>query len=53
MKSGKDEEVRISVDYDDIRFYDVQSGDWKLDEKYTVYIGTSSRNIMFKESVTL
>ena len=46
-------EVKISVDYDDIKFYDVQSGNWKLDKNYTVYIGTSSRNIVFKESVDL
>ena len=53
VKTGETAEVKISVDYDDIKFYDVQSGNWKLDKNYTVYIGTSSRNIVFKESVDL
>ncbi|MBQ2828548.1 MAG: glycoside hydrolase family 3 C-terminal domain-containing protein [Clostridia bacterium] len=53
VKTGETAEVKVSVDYDDIKFYDVQSGNWKLDKNYTVYIGTSSRNIMFKESVDL
>ncbi len=53
VKNGETADVKISVDYDDIKFYDAQNGDWKLDKKYTLYVGTSSRNIVFKESVNL
>lgn len=53
VKTGESTEVKISVDYDDIKFYDVQSGNWKFDKTYTLYVGTSSRNIVFKDRIDL
>ena len=40
------ESVNITVDTDDIRFYNPENGDWILDEEYTVYVGTDSRNAL-------
>ncbi len=38
------ESINISVDNDDIKFYNPENGEWVLDNEYTVYVGTDSRN---------
>lgn len=45
VKAGESETVKISTELDDIKFYDVESGDWKLDKSYIIYVGNSSKNI--------
>ena len=40
------ESVNITVDTDDIRFYNPENGDWILDKEYTVYVGTDSKNAL-------
>ncbi|MBR5232856.1 MAG: glycoside hydrolase family 3 C-terminal domain-containing protein [Clostridia bacterium] len=44
VKSGETKEVRINVDIDDIKFYNPEFRNWELDDSYTVYVGTDSRN---------
>lgn len=44
IKKGESTEVKITVDFDDMKFYDDKKGDWKLDKSYSVLVGTSSKN---------
>lgn len=44
VKAGAIADVTVSVDIDDIKFYCSENGQWVLDESYTVYVGTDSRN---------
>ena len=37
--------TEIDVLIDDIKFYNPENGSWKLDESYTVYVGTDSKNV--------
>ncbi len=36
--------VNISIDPDDIKFYDPEKSEWKLDRSYVILLGTSSKN---------
>ncbi len=44
VKASQTEKVNITVDTDDIRFYNPENEEWVLDNEYTVYVGTDSRN---------
>ena len=44
IKSGESETVKVDIDIEDIRFYNPDLGEWELDECYTVFAGTSSKN---------
>ncbi|MBQ2973988.1 MAG: glycoside hydrolase family 3 C-terminal domain-containing protein [Clostridia bacterium] len=44
VAASKTETVNIDIDINDLKFYDPESGEWMLDNEYTVYIGTDSRN---------
>lgn len=37
--------TEIDVLIDDIKFYNPENGSWELDESYTVYVGTDSKNV--------
>ena len=45
VKAGASAEVEIEVLIDDIKFYNLEIGQWELDESYTVYLGTDSKNV--------
>lgn len=45
VKSGESKQVTISVEVNEIKFYNPDSGEWELDKNYTVYLGTDSKNI--------
>lgn len=45
VESGETKTVEIKAELDDIKFYNADDGDWELDDSYTVYVGTSSRDI--------
>lgn len=45
VKSGETLTAEIDVLIDDIRFYNAENGSWELDESYTVYVGTDSKNV--------
>ena len=45
VKSGEALTAEIEVLVDDIKFYNVENGSWELDESYTVYVGTDSKNV--------
>ncbi|MBQ3006883.1 MAG: glycoside hydrolase family 3 C-terminal domain-containing protein [Clostridia bacterium] len=47
VDAGKTAVAEITVDFDDIKFYNPESGEWMLDKDYTVYTGTSSRNAVY------
>ncbi len=44
VEPGKTAVAEIKVDIEDIRFYNSENGEWILDNEYTVYVGTSSKN---------
>ena len=44
VKTKQTESVTVTVDIDDIKFYNPENGGWILDKEYTVYVGTDSRN---------
>ncbi|MBQ7117246.1 MAG: glycoside hydrolase family 3 C-terminal domain-containing protein [Clostridia bacterium] len=52
VKKGEGVEVTVTVDIDDIKFYCPDRGEWILDESYTVYVGTDSRNVISTGKVT-
>lgn len=45
VKAGEALTAEIDVLIDDIRFYNAENGSWELDESYTVYVGTDSKNV--------
>lgn len=45
VKAGETLTAEIDVLIDDIRFYNAENGIWELDESYTVYVGTDSKNV--------
>ena len=53
VKAGQEEILKISVDLDDIRFYNPQSGEMELDKEYSVYVGTDSKNVKLAGKVNL
>lgn len=46
VKANKSETVTVSVDIDDIKFYNPENGEWILDGEYTVRVGTDSKNAL-------
>ena len=45
IKAGKALTAEIDVLIDDIKFYNPENCNWELDESYTVYVGTDSKNV--------
>ena len=45
VKAGEALTAEIDVLIDDIKFYNAENGNWELDESYTVYVGTDSKNV--------
>ena len=45
VKANSSTKAEVTVDIDDIRFYNPEISDWELDGSYSVYVGNSSRNI--------
>ncbi len=52
IKAGETREVKVNVSIDDIRFYNPEKCDWELDNSYTVYVGTHSRNAVNSGKIT-
>ncbi len=44
VAAGESVKAVIEISVDDIRFFAPESSEWKVDESYTVLIGTDSRN---------
>ena len=44
VKAGESVTAEITVDIDDIRFYNPEKGCWELDESYAILVGTNSLN---------
>lgn len=44
VESGKAENVKIEISFEEIKFYDPEKGDWETDKEYTVLVGTDSCN---------
>ena len=44
VEAGETVRAEIEVSVDDIKFFDPESSEWKVDESYTVLLGTDSRN---------
>lgn len=45
VKAGEAITAEVYVLIDDIKFYNPENGNWELDESYTVYFGTDSKNV--------
>ncbi len=45
VKAGEELTAETDVLIDDIKFYNPENGNWELDESYTVYVGTDSKNV--------
>lgn len=52
IKAGESAEITVKVDIDDIKFYCPEKGEWVLDESYSVYAGTDSKNVTVVGKVT-
>ena len=52
VEKGETVNTEVSVLIDDIKFYCPEKGEWMLDESYTVYIGTDSKNVTAVGKVT-
>lgn len=52
VKAAQKVGVSIDVELEDIRFYNPDNGEWELDDSYTVYIGTDSRNVAAVNKIT-
>ncbi len=46
VDAGESKKVEIEIEFDDIKFYNPETQQWELDETYTVYVGTDSRNAL-------
>lgn len=54
LKPGETKTVEMEVKKDDLASYDVSIHDWKINPgTYTIYIGSSSRDIHFKQKIEL
>ena len=48
------ENIDLQINYEDLRYWDEDSNDWKLEEgEYHIKIGNSSRNILISEAIKL
>ena len=46
--------MNLKINYEDLRYWDEDSNDWKLEEgEYHIKIGNSSRNILISEAIKL
>ncbi len=45
VKSGESVNINIAINLDDIKFYNPENGEWKLDKSYIILIGTNSKNV--------
>ena len=52
VPKGETVSFSADVEIDDIRFYCPETGEWELDEKYSVYIGCNSRDITKVAQIT-
>ena len=52
VKAGETVEATVNVEIDDIKFYCPENGEWKLDENYSVYVGTDSKNVIMAGKIS-
>lgn len=45
VKAGETVKAEIDVEVEDIKFYNPEKGEWKLDESYVLFAGSDSKNI--------
>ncbi len=51
VKAGEEIEAVISVEFEDIKFYDEKDEAWKLDKGYTFFVGNDSQNVKSAGSI--
>ena len=52
VKAGEAITAEVDVLIDDIKFYNPEKDSWELDESYTVYVGTDSKNVTEAGKIT-
>ena len=54
VTAGGDAKVEFSLGQDAFSFYDVHSGDWKVDQgRYLIEVGSDSRHILLSKEITV
>jgi len=54
LNTGEKKEITIPLDFRSFAFWSNEKNNWELEPgKYTIYVGNSSRNIAFEESIIL
>lgn len=54
LKAGEEKTISLTVQPKDMKFFDINTHDWKAEPgKFNVYVGSSSRDIRLKGSFTL
>ncbi len=44
VKAGESVSTNVTIDLEDIKFYNAENGEWELDKSYTILAGTNSKN---------
>ena len=44
VKAGESVSSKVEIDLEDIKFYNAETGEWELDNSYTILAGTNSQN---------
>ncbi len=44
VKAGESVSAKVEINIEDIKFYNTENGEWKLDKTYTILAGTNSQN---------
>ena len=52
VKAKETATAEVEVLIADIKFYNIENGNWELDESYTVYVGTDSKNVTEAGKIT-
>jgi beta-glucosidase len=54
LKSGEEKNISLAIDPQDMKFFDINTHEWKAEPgKFNIYIGSSSRDIRLKDSFIL
>ncbi len=46
VKAGETVNVKVETELEDIKFYNAEIGEWELDNCYTIFAGTDSKNVL-------
>ncbi|AMO58673.1 glycoside hydrolase family 3 C-terminal domain-containing protein [Endozoicomonas montiporae] len=53
VEAGKSEVVSLDIDVNDLAYWNEQTSDWALGDRYEIRVGNASDNILLTETVTV